>query len=114
MNIAILTPTRQRPGKLDRLIDSVYQTASDKNTIYMYNYIDDDENGFIDDYYGPNLAATNTRHDIIPVVIEDPRDMVLPKAGMLAIQDSETSELSFINTMSSGLASLKNFCASSL
>ena len=43
MNIAILTPTRQRPGKLDRLIDSVYQTASDKNTIYMYNYIDDDD-----------------------------------------------------------------------
>ncbi len=43
MNIAILTPTRQRPGKLDRLIESVYETASDKNSIRMYNYIDDDD-----------------------------------------------------------------------
>ena len=43
MNIAILTPTRQRPGKLDRLIASVYETASDKNSIRMYNYIDDDD-----------------------------------------------------------------------
>ena len=43
MNIAILTPSRQRPGKLDRLIDSVYETASKKNSIRMYNYIDTDD-----------------------------------------------------------------------
>jgi len=43
MKIAILTPSRQRPGKLDRLIDSVYETASKKNSIRMYNYIDTDD-----------------------------------------------------------------------
>jgi hypothetical protein len=43
MNIAILTPSRQRPGKLDRLIDSVHETASDKNSIRLYNYIDTDD-----------------------------------------------------------------------
>ena len=56
MNIAILTPSRQRPGKLDRLIDSVYETASKKNSIRMYNYIDTDDPR-MQQYTNNNLAS---------------------------------------------------------
>jgi hypothetical protein len=41
--IAILTPTRARPGKLDRFIDSVYSTAANPDRVFCYNYIDDDD-----------------------------------------------------------------------
>ena len=42
-NIAILTPTRARPGRLDTFIQSVYQTATNPERVFCYNYIDDDD-----------------------------------------------------------------------
>ena len=43
MNFAILTPTRQRPGRLDNFIRSVHDLAELKNRVYTYNYIDSDD-----------------------------------------------------------------------
>jgi len=42
-NIAILTPTRARPGRLDTFIESVYQTATNPERVFCYNYIDNDD-----------------------------------------------------------------------
>jgi hypothetical protein len=42
-NIAILTPTRARPGRLDTFIESVYQTAANPERVFCWNYIDDDD-----------------------------------------------------------------------
>ena len=42
-NIAILTPTRARPGRLDTFIESVYATASNPERVFCYNYIDSDD-----------------------------------------------------------------------
>lgn len=41
--IAILTPTRARPGRLDTFVNSVYATASNPERVWMYNYIDEDD-----------------------------------------------------------------------
>ena len=43
MKIAILTPSRQRPGKLERLIESIFKTSSNNKNIFCYNYIDNDD-----------------------------------------------------------------------
>jgi hypothetical protein len=42
-NIAILTPTRARPGRLDTFVNSVYQTAANPERVFCYNYIDEDD-----------------------------------------------------------------------
>ena len=42
-NIAILTPTRARPGRLDTFLESVYNTAEYPERVFCYNYIDDDD-----------------------------------------------------------------------
>ena len=42
-NIAILTPTRARPGRLDTFLESVYNTAEHPERVFCYNYIDDDD-----------------------------------------------------------------------
>ena len=41
--IAILTPTRSRPGKLDTFINSIYQTAAKPERVMCWNYIDEDD-----------------------------------------------------------------------
>jgi len=43
MKFAILTPSRQRPGRLDNFIQSVHGLANDKGRVFTYNYIDSDD-----------------------------------------------------------------------
>jgi uncharacterized protein (DUF58 family) len=39
------------------------------------------------------LGLTNTRHDLVCLHLHDPRENVLPDAGLLTIEDAETGEL---------------------
>jgi uncharacterized protein (DUF58 family) len=39
------------------------------------------------------LGLTNVRHDLVCVHLHDPRESVLPPAGLLTIEDAETGEL---------------------
>lgn len=39
------------------------------------------------------IGLTNTRHDLVCVHLHDPREAVLPNAGLLTIEDAETGEL---------------------
>ena len=39
------------------------------------------------------LGLTNARHDLVCVHLHDPRESVLPPAGLLTIEDAETGEL---------------------
>ena len=43
MKIAVLTPTRARPGRLDSFVQSVHGLAKNKERVYTYNYIDSDD-----------------------------------------------------------------------
>lgn len=56
MSIAILTPSRHRPEKLQELIDAIRQTAT--GTVCLYVGLDDDDDtGYLDDY-GPDVQVT--------------------------------------------------------
>ena len=39
------------------------------------------------------IGLTNARHDLVCVHLHDPRESVLPSAGLLTIEDAETGEL---------------------
>jgi uncharacterized protein (DUF58 family) len=39
------------------------------------------------------MGLTNTRHDLVCVHLHDPRESVLPNAGLLTVEDAETGEL---------------------
>jgi hypothetical protein len=39
------------------------------------------------------LGMTNTRHDVVCLHLHDPRESVLPDAGLLTIEDAETGEI---------------------
>ena len=39
------------------------------------------------------IGLTNARHDLVCVHLHDPRESVLPPAGLLTIEDAETGEL---------------------
>lgn len=49
------------------------------------------------------LKIANRRHDIIAVVLDDPRDLALPNVGLIALQDAETGQQILLDTGDSRL-----------
>jgi uncharacterized protein (DUF58 family) len=44
------------------------------------------------------LKIANRRHDVIGVVLDDPRDLALPDVGLIELQDAETGECVLVDT----------------
>ncbi len=55
---------------------------------------------FLDSGYGDLLAATARRHDLIAVSMTDPRELSLPRAGLVTLEDAETGRVRVIDTSS--------------
>jgi hypothetical protein len=58
----------------------------------------------ISDFYAPDysraLSLAAARHDLIPVMLVDPRDMDLPDVGLASFEDFETGESVIVDTKS--------------
>jgi uncharacterized protein (DUF58 family) len=50
--------------------------------------------------YERPLRAARRRHDVIPIIISDPRELDLPDAGLIELVDAETGERAVVDTAS--------------
>jgi len=50
--------------------------------------------------FEPSLRIARRRHDLIPIVMSDPREGELPDAGFVEVEDSESGEVALIDTSS--------------
>ena len=55
---------------------------------------------FLAEGYESALRIARRRHDLIPIVVTDPREMELPPVGLVEVEDPETGELALIDTSS--------------
>jgi uncharacterized protein (DUF58 family) len=46
------------------------------------------------------MRAARRRHDLIPIVVTDPREEELPNVGLLELVDNETGEIAMVDTSS--------------
>ena len=53
---------------------------------------------FIDDGYERVLKIIGKKHDLVGIVLNDPRENVLPKAGFIKFRDAETGDVRYIDT----------------
>ena len=53
---------------------------------------------YLADDYDASLRIARRRHDLIPVVITDPRELELPAAGLVELEDPETGEIALVDT----------------
>ena len=53
---------------------------------------------FLDEGWERPLAVARSRHDVIPVRIEDPLESTLPNVGLLEVEDLETGEVAVLDT----------------
>jgi len=53
---------------------------------------------FLAEGYEQALAIAARGHDVVPITITDPRELELPKIGLLQLEDAETGELITVDT----------------
>lgn len=53
---------------------------------------------FIDEDYEKILKIVSKKHDLINVILEDPREKDLLKAGLIKFRDAETEEIRYLDT----------------
>ena len=55
---------------------------------------------FLDKDYEAVLRVARRKHDMIPVVVSDPREAEIPRVGLVRLQDAETGETLTLDTSS--------------
>jgi uncharacterized protein (DUF58 family) len=50
--------------------------------------------------YEDRLRIVRRRHDVIPIVVSDPREMTLPPVGLIELRDVETGRMVMVDTSS--------------
>ncbi len=55
---------------------------------------------FLDDNYLQVLRHANRKHDVVAALITDPREAVMPPAGMVTLEDAETGRTRLVDTRS--------------
>jgi uncharacterized protein (DUF58 family) len=58
---------------------------------------------FFDDAYERALSVVAARHDLVPIILADPRDEELTDVGLAAFEDLETGEDVLVDTSSSAV-----------
>lgn len=53
---------------------------------------------FLDDGYEKILKTVGKKHDLVGVVLNDPRESILPKVGFIKFRDAETGEIRYIDS----------------
>lgn len=53
---------------------------------------------FIDEDYDKILKIVSKKHDLINIILEDPREKELLKAGLIKFRDAETEEIRYLDT----------------
>jgi len=53
---------------------------------------------FLTDGFDSSLRIARRRHDLIPIVVQDPRERTLPRGGIIELEDAERGETILVDT----------------
>lgn len=74
-------------------IDHLNRVAKRRTVVFLIS-------DFQDSGYERSLAIAARKHDLIPVVIEDPREREMPNVGLVRLFDTETGQTMTVDTSS--------------
>jgi uncharacterized protein (DUF58 family) len=114
-HVELFIPAKKGKKHILRLLrDIIYFQPNHKRTnigvslTYLLNMVSKKSivfllSDFQDETFEEQLKMAVKKHDVVPIIIEDPVELQLPKAGLVALEDQETGDLIFINSSSKNL-----------
>ena len=90
----ILGAKPERPGTdLAVALETLYRVAHRRSVAFLLS-------DFFASGYERTLSLAAARHDVIPLVLVDPRDEQLPDVGLASFEDLETGDSVLVDTAS--------------
>jgi len=84
----------QRTGTdLQLALDTLNRFLKRRSIVFMVSDFISDPEG-----YRHMMATTNRRHDLIAMDLSDPLELDIPDVGLLALEDTESGEIAWIDT----------------
>lgn len=91
MRDALLFAPQQRGTSLRRALNFINHVQRRRAIVFLLS-------DFLDEGFARPLQAAAQRHDLVPILLGDPRERALPDAGQLALVDAESGEIAEIDT----------------
>jgi len=92
-------PRRMRPAReatrIATALEFLMSVRSRKSVCFLVS-------DFLDEGYERALVAANRKHDVIAVLISDPREFEFPAIGLVELRDAESGKVRVVDTASSG------------
>ncbi len=85
-----LRPARQSTS-ISRAMEFLLSIAKRKSMCFVVS-------DFIDEDFEQSLSLANRRHDVIAVLISDPRELEIPDVGLTALRDAESGATELYDT----------------
>jgi len=76
---------------ISRVLEYVNRIVRRRSVVFLIS-------DFIDDGYYKALKVTNKKYDLIAIKITDPRELAIPKVGLIELEDIETGEQILVDT----------------
>ncbi|TWU25864.1 DUF58 domain-containing protein [Bythopirellula polymerisocia] len=78
---------------LTKVLDHLNRTMARRTVVFLIS-------DFQDTGYEKSLKVARRKHDIIPVVVADQREMKMPNVGLVRLRDAETGQMITFDTFS--------------
>ncbi len=82
-----------RGTHLKSALDHLLRTASQRTVVFLIS-------DFQDAGFEKTLRVTRKKHDVIPIMVNDQRELELPNVGLLRLRDPESGKMVTIDTAS--------------
>ena len=83
-------PRRSRT-EIASVADYLANVTKKRNVVFVIS-------DFLDVDFEAPLRALGHKHDVIALILNDPREMELPSVGLVALEDAETGHVGYIDT----------------
>ncbi len=74
-------------------IEHLTRTAKRRNVVFIVS-------DFLDSNFEKPLRVATRKHDIIPIVVSDRRELTMPNVGLIRLRDAESGETVLLDTAS--------------
>lgn len=89
---------KQRTTSLKSALEYLNHIQKKRSIVFLIS-------DFMDEGYESALRIAGKRHDLIGVVLLDPREKEIPNVGLIAFRDAETNEHRWVDTASASVRS---------
>jgi uncharacterized protein (DUF58 family) len=88
-----------RGTRISRSMESMENLLKRRAVVFLIS-------DFIDTDFETALQVSARRHDLIALSLRDPRELELPKAGLVTVEDAETGERRVVDTSSDAVRTI--------